>query len=466
MTRELVEFLESKRWFGDKGRAIHAAELKDVIPIEWAGSRKPYAVARVEVTTDAGASTYQLFFERGTGRMSDALEDEEFRRGLADAFCTSARFAHGGVCWIAEREGKTPLTVLPTARIRLSPSEQSNTSVIIDDEAILKLFRRLEPGIHPDVEVTRFLTIERAFVHVPVLLGTIRFEDANGATVAGMLQKLVPDAVDAWTYALDSSRAYFTAPETREPELPFVADAERLGVVTRAMHEALASGDPGSEFEKQPVTAAHVRGWAEQAAEMIKRATHSLERAIAANKIPRAQLASAEQVAERGADYAREASRLADVTGSDAGAMARTHGDYHLGQVIRSAGGQFLVIDFEGEPARPLRDRRARHSPLRDVAGMLRSFVYCAAVGATGGGPHAGTRGPRWEQGARQAFLRGYFSTADSKVGGLLPRARHNANSLIALFEAEKIFYELQYELDHRPDWVWIPLRGIARLNT
>ncbi len=460
MNLELIEFLESKRWFGDKGREIREAVLTDVIPCEWKDSRTPYAVARASVTTDDGTSTYQLFFERGTPRLHDALDEPEFRRGLADAFATNANFEHDGVRWIAESEGKIPLTVPPTAQITLSSAQQSNSSVIIDGQAILKIFRRLEPGVHPDVEVTRFLTIERGFVHVPVLLGTIRFEDARGTMIAGMLQELVPGAVDGWTYALACSREYFAASASQDSPLPFGTDAERLGAVTRAMHEALASGDCGSAFEAQHATETDVRRWAGQATDTIERATRALERAIAARTIPEEHVATARQVVARNAQYAAVPGTLEKAIGSDVGSKARTHGDYHLGQVIRSAAGAFLVIDFEGEPARPLRDRRDRHSPLRDVAGMLRSFAYGAAAGATG--PDAARRGPHWERHARDAFLRGYHSAGGET---LLPRARDNVARLITLFEIEKIFYELQYELDHRPDWAWIPLRGIAGLR-
>jgi maltose alpha-D-glucosyltransferase/alpha-amylase len=148
---------------------------------------------------------------------------------------------------------------------------------------------------------------------------------------------------------------------------------------------------------------------------------------------------------------------LADAIGRDAGVNARTHGDYHLGQVLRSAAQRFLIIDFEGEPARPLAARRARSSPLRDVAGMLRSFAYAAATA------HDEARGVAWERAARDAFLRGYLTAAHDGQA-LFPRARENTDRLVALFEVEKVFYELQYELDHRPDWAWIPLRGLSRL--
>ena len=466
-SEELLAFLRTKRWFGDRARRIRAVGIRDSVPVEWPNSGKPFAALRIDVETDEGTSTYQAFIERGTGRINDALEDPEFQRGLIDAFMQGMVFEEAGVRWRFVTEGRRALVAPPGAAIRLSGAEQSNSSVIVDGLAILKLFRKLEPGIHPDVEVTRFLTIERQFVHVPVLLGTIAFEDSRGSTIAGMLQELVPGAVDAWTYALTVSRAYFSGRgDASKP--PFAIEAEQLGTITRALHETLASGNRGSEFERRPVRDDDLRDWTARTAEMIARATDSLRRALAANGIPGAFVEQAESVA---ASSERVAGRLRDgaqAIGTDRGSKARTHGDYHLGQVIRSSAGQFLIIDFEGEPARPLTARRAHHSPLRDVAGMLRSFAYAGAVGAAeaGAGADARERARTWEQQVRDAFLRGYFRESASRSSATLPSARENADRLITLFETEKIFYELQYELDHRPDWVWIPLSGIAGLAT
>lgn len=469
---QLIGFLKSKRWFGEKGRAIGDAALRNVIPVEWPGAKKSYATARAKVTTDAGESTYQLFFEPGSKTLTDALEDAEFRRGLADAFVTGATFESAGSRWIIQSEGKKPIVVPPNAQVKLATAEQTNSSVLFDGKAILKLYRKLEPGIHPDVEVTRFLTHDRLFVHVPVLLGTIRFEDPDGVTIAGMLQELVPGAVDGWTYALECSREYFNAAGSRERDVPFAAEAEQLGTVTRALHEALASGDPGSDFAMHRAEASDVRTWARSAVQMIEAASGALERAISEQRLPREMLDEARAITERRPRYVAWITELADGIDADAGAKTRTHGDYHLGQVLRSSARQFLVIDFEGEPLRPLSERRVRHSPLRDVSGMLRSFSYCAAVGsglsasgtAHSSEPRAAVRAARWERAVRDAFLRGYF--AESKDAALLPRSQNNTGRLISLCEAEKLFYELRYELDHRPDWVWIPLRGIANLYT
>jgi maltose alpha-D-glucosyltransferase/alpha-amylase len=486
-SEELLAFLKTKRWFGDKGRRIRAVTVRDSVPVEWPNSDKPFSVLRLDVEADEGTSTYQAFIERGTGRIADALEDPDFRRGLIDAFVQNLVFEQGGVRWRFASEGKGTLVAPPTAVIRLSGAEQSNSSIIVDGQAILKLFRKLEPGIHPDVEVTRFLTIERQFVHVPVLLGTIAFEDSHGTTVAGMLQELVPGAVDGWTYALRMARRFVdggqrrrtatadsdggqrrTATADGDGAVGFEVDAEQLGTVTRALHETLASGDRGSDFERRRVDDDDLRAWTAQTTGMIDRATSSLRRAMSAGGVPARSVDQARAVGESAGRVARRVQQGVQAMGGDRGSRTRTHGDYHLGQVLRSERGQFLVIDFEGEPARPLSARRAHHSPLRDVAGMLRSFAYAAAVTAAeaGGGADATARARAWQEQARDAFLRGYFRGSSAGTGAVLPSNRENADRLLALFEAEKIFYELQYELDHRPDWVWIPLSGIAELPT
>lgn len=197
--------------------------------------------------------------------------------------------------------------------------------MIVEGHAILKLFRKLEPGIHPDVEVTRFLTIERQFVHTPVLLGTIAFEDARGNTIAGMLQELVPGAVDAWTYALAVSRAYFSGRgDSSRPA--FTIDAEQLGTITRALHETLASGDRGSDFERQPVADVDLRAWTAQATEMIERATSSLRRAIAEGTIPARVVEQAKRVAEASERFTGGLQDVARAMGADRGSKTRTTG--------------------------------------------------------------------------------------------------------------------------------------------
>ena len=448
---DLLAFLKGQRWFGEKGRAIRDFRIRETIPVQWPAPGKRFAVSRVDVTTDDGTSTYQLFSpsaDDGAPILEmDALADAGFLRGLADAWEQGCMFANAGTRWIVASESKVPLVVPLDGSITVSPGEQTNSSVILNREGILKLFRRLEPGVHPDVEVTRFLTIDRQFTNVPALLGTIRFEDAQGMTMAGMLQEYVPGATDAWHFALARLADHAS----------FAADAEQLGVVVRSLHQALASGGPASGFEHQRATAGDVQGWLAGARRTIAKALDSLGRALRLGGLPSDVLRDAQNIAERGPIVLRRVESVAVRLRADTGAATRIHGDLHLGQILRSAGGQFLVIDFEGEPTRPLEERRARSSPLRDVAGMLRSFSYAALT--------AKPAAEAWEEETRTAFLRGYLApTPDDATHPLVPASADNTEALVSLFETEKVFYELQYELDHRPDWAWIPLRGIARL--
>jgi maltokinase len=450
--KELLEFLRGKRWFGDRAREIRDARIRDSIPVQWTGIEGRFAVSRVDVVTDGGTSTYQLFSraaERGEAIVStDALDDDAFRRGLADAWTKGCTFEAAGVQWIIQSESKVPLVVPVDGTITLSPGEQTNSSIVLNREGILKLYRRLEPGPHPDIEVTRFLTIQQQFTHVPALLGTIRFEDSRGVTMAGMLQEYVPGAVDTWQVALQQLNG----------GEPFADDAEELGVVIRSMHQALASGENGSAFAYQRATAGDVQDWIAGARRTITRALDALARALRQGTLAADAAREAQEIADRAPIMLRRVESVAVRLTSDAGAATRIHGDLHLGQVLRSAAKQFLVIDFEGEPTRPLDERRKRSSPLRDVAGMLRSLSYAALS--------AKPSSPDWEEETRTAFLRGYLAPTPNDQGQpLIPERRDNTEALVTLFETEKAFYELQYELAHRPDWAWIPLRGITRLT-
>lgn len=464
LEKALLEFLKTKRWFGDKGREVRGASLVDAIPVEWPNSKRTYSVARVRVETDSGDSVYQLFLNGSADdnkRVDEVLDDPEFLRGLADVWMGGADFRHRDARWVVKSESAKPLVVPPSGKIRVASGEQTNTSVILNEQAILKLFRKLEPGINPDVEVTRFLTIERQFVNVPALLGTIRFEDASGTTVAGMLQEFVPGATDAWTYVVDQLKS-FGASDDEQRFKAFDKEITQLGAVTRALHENLASGDLEAGFGMTRATRKDVDAWMASAKRTMESAAAALSRALDDGRLPKQFESHAREIIrtmpKRLALLGNQ--RASARTGADLGASTRTHGDYHLGQVLRSAAGQFLVIDFEGEPARPLAERRARTSPLRDVAGMLRSFGYAAAVAAmetkTSRDEHDALARRSYDR-MRKRFLAGYESASDGAAGLLPPLV----GPLLSLFEEEKQFYEVQYELDHRPDWLWVPLHDL-----
>ena len=489
-TDELVQFLAPRRWFGAKAGTPSAARVRDAIALPWEGGR--FAIARLEVTTENATQPrlYQLplcvrsadeicgapprstlarvVAGDGEGVLFDAVEDGVFLRALADSFQHGGSFGNAEARWVVEPLSAAPLVIPASAKLRVGSAEQSNTSLVIGDQAILKLFRKLETGEHPDVELTRFLTIDARFPHTPALLGVVRFEDAGGPTVAGMLQEFLPGSTDAWAYALAKGRPYFQAAREGNPSNEFAADAEQLGVVTRAMHEALATGRDAA-FAPEPADQGVVQGWASGAKEWIRNGFALLEKQLRARALPKERAPEAEALVRRGDYYMSVVDEIVNDVRGDAGLAIRIHGDYHLGQVLRTAGDDFMVIDFEGEPARPLAERREKASPLRDVAGMLRSFAYAAAtLGMEAKAldmPTRELRIGRWERDTREAFLRGYLRDRDGKrsASRILPSDGSHTRALLRLFETEKAFYELMYELNNRPDWTWIPMRGIAK---
>jgi trehalose synthase-fused probable maltokinase len=488
---DLARFLAAQRWFGGKARTPSTVAIAEVIPVSWDGDVA--AVVRLLVETgDAPAASYQLPLVAREAEMSranapravlalidaggvrgvlfDALEDHQFRTRLARSLAHGASFAGSESAeWRIAPVGAgagTGAEGIVDVPSRVVGGEQSNTSVVYGERAICKLFRKLEPGENPDVEITRFLTTRTTFRHTPELLGTIHFRGADGETcVAGMLSRYLPKATDGWEYALGRLRTYLRAPGATEPANPFAAEAERLGAITRELHEALASDPASPEFTPELVTARDIDAWAgdarrsiDGALELLRARAGGLDAKTAA--MARAIAGRRDDVLDRLEEIVAAVRTGGDGAGGASGAgiaahKVRHHGDYHLGQVLRTADGDWMIIDFEGEPARPLAVRRAPSSPLRDVAGMVRSLAYAAATGAAevggvGVNPTVEVRAARWERDARGAFLAGYGAAAD--------------DPLLALFEVEKVFYELSYELNNRPAWAWIPLRGVAKL--
>ncbi len=478
---ELLGFLMRQRWFGEKGMAPAKARVAELIPLPWGEGR--YGFARVAVGEAGVEREYQLPVGIREGasianaaviatvhdagrpfQLYDALYDEAFRAMLVDALAHGTVVDTGQTRWIADviRAGWADAADRSTS---LGSAEQSNTSIVIGGRAIYKLFRTLSPGVHPDVEVTRFLTTTARFANTPAFLAETRIEIGDAVITTGMLQEYLTGSTDAWSFALDRGRPYFAAPENRDPTNNLVDDARRLGTITRAMHDALASGTEPA-FAPEPMRSEDLESAAQRIQQSIRASLALLETQTETGRIPAQRMAEARALARRGDHYSGYVDEIVDTIGDDLGSRIRTHGDYHLGQVLHTAGDDFMVIDFEGEPARPLEERRQKSSPLRDVAGMVRSFSYAAATLASRAPKlDAATRelrGARWERDVRAAYLEGYL--AGRRRAPLLPRDEPNAYALLALFETEKAFYELSYELNNRPDWVGIPMRGVAKL--
>jgi trehalose synthase-fused probable maltokinase len=481
---QLAAFLMQRRWFGGKGRAPASVAIGDVIDLR-GGVRA--AVVRLDVDTGAGATVYYqlpLAVRRaghgdgpsavlalveagdGDGVLFDAVEDDGFRTALGTAFGSGEALAtpEAASRWVIElvdgqEESARAIAKLPSRTVR---AEQSNTSIIFGDVAIMKLFRRLERGLNPDVEIGRFLTAKTNFTHTPPLFGVVEYESTELQSIAGMLQGFLPGSTDAWQDALERSRAFFATADDRAAH-PWAVEARQLGRITRELHDALASSHDDPDFVPRPAQHADVERWAANARRRIEDAITLLGERIGVVDLPDERGARA-IVDEHDAFLAR-LDELVALIGDDAGQLIRHHGDYHLGQVLRTQDGDFQIIDFEGEPARPLAERRERSSALRDVAGMLRSFAYAAATLAAeqrGPGEVIQRRAAEWEQGARDAFLDGYQGGGNC---AFLPSTPRKVDAVRELFETEKVFYELSYELNNRPAWVWIPIAGIAALR-
>jgi maltokinase len=440
---ELIEYVTRQRWYGAKTRAVSRAAVLDTVVVH--AGEPELAIALVEMRYETGAhDLYQLFpsTRDGVARIDGLSEDPDLARELIGAMRRKVTLEGAeGTAEFRPAEGSTLGGELGQAHV--IAGEQSNSSIVFDDAVILKLFRRLEAGINPDLEMLRFLS-ERGFRNVPALGGWYGYSGGPLTTTLGLLQEFVPDAIDGWELALAEIA---DAPER------FLDRLHRLGEVTGEMHSILASDPTDPAFAPE-----------EPSVELLSLLTATVDEEIA--RVFFSLPEDDERLAPllgRGEEV-REQLRLLAHAGST-GRTIRTHGDYHLGQTLwASRGGEgasdgdWVVIDFEGEPARPLVERRRKRSPLRDVAGMLRSFAYAATASEL---VNSVETPPDWEERARDRFLEGYLETVDST---LLPTGQGGVERLLSVFELEKAVYELRYELDNRPDWVRIPVAGIQRL--
>jgi trehalose synthase-fused probable maltokinase len=444
----LSEFVLGQRWFGSKSREVAGISVIESIPILDDDPR--LALAIIEVRFHPGThELYQLPIGRrpsGSGWQHgiicqddehivyDAMTDPAFVREVMRLMASGTDVeTPAGVAEFRSPDGE-PVPV--PHDVRPLGAEQSNTSVVLDEAQVLKAFRRLGAGVNPELEMLHFLSA-LGFDHIAPLRAwyshTGRLIDAT----LGVVQDFVPGSTDGWDLVLDVLRS--------DDPHRFVAEARTLGEITGQMHTALASDSQDEAFAPADTSTEALGLLTATVDEEIERIFRDLPQDVG----------PLEPIAGRGQEV-REL--LGALTVGSAGRIIRHHGDYHLGQVLRGQDGGWVVLDFEGEPARTLAERRAKRSPLRDVAGMLRSFAYAASASRILNGVPAPAG---WEDAVREAFLEGYLAEADQT---LLPPGRQNVDRLLNVFELEKAVYELRYEIDHRPDWVSIPVAGIARM--
>jgi maltokinase len=421
----LIGHLRGQRWYGAKSREIAGARVIDE------GALGPDLLETL-VEVSYGASDHEIY-ELVTRRdpapePRDAVPDPAFVEQLFALLRLRGELGTSdGVIEFCSPEGSALLG--GHVEVRPVELEQSNSSVIVDDALIVKVYRRLEAGTNPELEMLRFLGAHK-YAHAPRLEGWWSYSGPSLGTTLGIVQELVPDAVDGWTLALA---------ELGDRPDEFLARVHSLGTVIGELHRVLASDSADPAFAPEEVSA-------EALALLTATVDDEIDEVF--SSLPECDELS--PIAGQG-EAVRELLRGLSSIGS-VGRRIRNHGDLHLGQALWS-GGEWAIVDFEGEPARALPQRRQKSSPLRDVAGMLRSFTYAARIAKVADG--------EVEARAREAFLTSYLEVMGSS--GILPQG-DTVGKLLRIFELEKAVYELRYELAHRPHWVSVPVAGIVQL--
>jgi len=527
----LAPFLQRQRWFASKSRIIRTVRFSDWAMVRrgstpaflaivsadytdgWTDSYfLPVALVEGDAATQALKSSPASVVARITGARKGAIIDgvldddscdrllamvergEELasRRGAVQGTLVARDLSH---VTSYERSVAQSAELSPARTWRRASLDQSNSVAFVDDRTVLKLFRRIEPAPNPEFEVGRFLTT-RGYTRIPRLTGALEYlRPGVDAGTLSVVQDLVKHQGSGWEFSIEELRRYYErvsarmkrsgwreGQEGREaPETPagrdsqptpffaalenwYLATAATLGRRTAELHTTLGAATADPAFGREPLDRSALDGLA---ADMRAHAVASLD--LLGERLPSLGDA-ARPLAERVLASRQVLIQRFDAiqTMADAGARIRVHGDYHLGQVLRTEE-DFIILDFEGEPARSIAERRARQSPLKDIAGMMRSFSYAAYAALLAFAVHApdeyGALEPwadTWDHWVREAFLGGYLGGIGESP--LLPRASTDRHTLLSAFMLDKALYELWYELNNRPDWVRIPLVGITKL--
>jgi maltose alpha-D-glucosyltransferase/alpha-amylase len=495
----LPEFVARQRWFSGKNARISGAALETLAVLDADGDG--YALQQLDVTLQGGEA--QRYFlplsaawgvehvatgaarlpftlaklRRGArvGALLDAAHDERFARALADAVANSRSLATPKGELVFQASGAWD-SVPTDASVRSVGAEQSNSALIVDERILVKLYRRLREGVQPEIEIARFLSLEAGYKNTPALLGLVEHRPGEGPpTVLGALFEFVRNQGDCWQVIVEALERHLDdalmappvedgAPQEAPVYLHPLDLPATLGRRTAEMHQALAIDTPDPAFAREPVADRDMEAWADAVraeadmafdvlsrnqGQMDERVRPHVDRLLAARDSLEAHL-----------------ERLAAIPA--AGAKTRIHGDYHLSQVL-VAEHDVVIIDFEGEPRRQLEERRQKTSPLRDVAGMLRSLDYATFAALD----RIATRTPElservtdaaraWRDTAEAQFLAAYRAVAETMPS--YPANDAAARGQLELFLLQKAFYEISYESANRPGWLSIPVRGVLAL--
>tara|TARA_R110002072_G_scaffold302681_5_gene487305 strand:- start:505 stop:3465 length:2961 start_codon:yes stop_codon:yes gene_type:complete len=462
----LPDYIPHRRWFGAKDETVKSVAIQRLTPLPGA---EDLLLGEIEVTTDSGSALYSLPLgiawegrqhgpyasnlaiarvrrERHVGLLTDGFALEEFARSVVAGIRDNAKLASEGGELRFERTAAFDLD--PGAEPEWLAAEQSNSTMVLGQQAVLKLLRKLAPGEHPDAEMVDYL-VRHGFANVPPVFGTVKRISGGEETLVMLLQAFVYNQGDGWQWTLGALERL--ASDTDWSFDNYENFAANLGRRLREMHDVLGRETDDAAFAPEVMTleqadklGGRIKGEVDTALERLRGASHDEETARQVERL----------TAERDAliDRIGEVARLAEGR-----RRTRIHGDLHLGQVLVT-GSDVMIIDFEGEPTRPLAERRAKDLPLRDVAGLVRSFDYAAAMAERGRVAGADTWEARAHEGAAifrsravEAFLEGYRSEAGED------------DPLLDLLVLEKAAYEVSYEAANRPDWIGVPAAGLAR---
>ncbi len=493
----LPSALVSARWYGGKARTIAVVRIKETIPLHTGAHSM--ALIFIDVSyADSGHDLYTMVLTVSFGEpavqmrkvhpeavlaevtivglsgdcrglLHDALSDHACAGALLRAIRQGNGFQGGNGKLLASSSPacSTALAEAASAESSVMRGEQSNTSVRFGRRAILKLYRRFEPGVNPDLEIGRVLTA-RGYAHSPAVLGSLEYTRPNQqpGTVA-IVSRFVENQGDAWRFTLSELEAELrdSSGSAMGASSAYPDVAVLLGRRTAELHLTLAQNTADPAFAPEPCGPDYWQSLHDRMTRFVEDSLALLDRRLQNLDEPNRRLAT--MVLESKALLLSQLE--ASVKRNPQAVRIRCHGDFHLGQVLYT-GRDFVIIDFEGEPARPLAERRAKHVPIVDVAGMIRSFHYaaCAAldrVGQRGGDERRSEleqRTKQWYRSATDAFLSGYTETTGNVP--FLPEQSDDRDMLLGAYLIEKACYELSYELNNRPSWAGIPLSGLLQL--
>lgn len=486
LAKAAVGKLGAVRWFREKSKSISSFEVEDYGEISYSGRRYLVEIVRF-LYGENEASTYFLplaLSSAGGGQegalsvsvdaggealiLTDAHSDVFFLRWLFESIRSGRETAlANGTVFPEVTPFITPVLSAEPVNTAVISSEQSNTSVKVDERTIYKSYRRLEEGTNPDYEMPLSLA-STGFDSVPKPLARLEYRGAKSYTL-GVLSEFVRNEGDCWSLFVLNLSELFASPDAGSlsveggaPDISCFPLIERLGTLTAELHNRLSSVSDDPAFSPVRITTSDVDRWKDEYGKLVDSAIRSLGRSAPTLDAATFRLAQP-FLSSRSA--LEEAAGWADALRKGTVFKIRIHGDYHLGQVLKTAGG-LSIIDFEGEPMRPLTYRRAPHCALRDVGGMLRSLDYAARFAALqlGQGRFRGELLDSWTAEAPRHFLKRYWE-GHNPGASYLPEIADAFIEGLRFFMMEKAVYELEYELNNRPGWVRIPLEAIASLE-